>query len=353
MTQSGLPIMSKVFNRTGPYYEQYGGALGEPGFIIYFPVFVKDESSGESALAGSIMSEFVWGGYIQTSVYPAQSDLVDVVVENSCGQLFTFGLEGEDLVMVGEGDLHDREYSGMMQSTTFEEFDTIVGISSPLGASESQDYDETEFCRYRFKVYATASFEEAYETNKPVMYTVISASVFALLLSLFLVYDFLVQRRQKQTLFAARKSDALVSSLFPLPVRSRLLDEAGNQLQQTEAARQQALQRNKAEPTTLIGKIARRSSLTSMESTMTSRSPVKDFRKVDKSPPIAQQFEETTIVFLDIVGFTAWSSEREPTEVFMLLETLYMSFDEAAKRLGVCKIETIGDCYLVGTLECD
>ena len=84
---------------------------------------------------------------------------------------------------------------------------------------------------------------------------------------------------------------------------------------------------------------------------MTSRSPVKDFRKVDKSPPIAQQFEETTIVFLDIVGFTAWSSEREPTEVFMLLETLYMSFDEAAKRLGVCKIETIGDCYLVGTLE--
>ena len=53
-----------------------------------------------------------------------------------------------------------------------------------------------------------------------------------------------------------------------------------------------------------------------------------------------------TVMFADIVGFTAWSSVREPTQVFTLLETVYHSFDESAKRKRVFKVETIGDCYV-------
>ena len=51
-------------------------------------------------------------------------------------------------------------------------------------------------------------------------------------------------------------------------------------------------------------------------------------------------------MFADIVGFTAWSSMREPAQVFTLLETLYSAFDELANELGVFKVETIGDCYV-------
>ena len=47
-----------------------------------------------------------------------------------------------------------------------------------------------------------------------------------------------------------------------------------------------------------------------------------------------------------MVGFTAWSSEREPEDVFLLLETIYERFDVIAKQLGVFKVETIGDCYM-------
>jgi class 3 adenylate cyclase len=48
----------------------------------------------------------------------------------------------------------------------------------------------------------------------------------------------------------------------------------------------------------------------------------------------------------DIVGFTAWSSVREPCQVFTLLETVYHAFDEIAKRRRVFKVETVGDCYV-------
>lgn len=48
----------------------------------------------------------------------------------------------------------------------------------------------------------------------------------------------------------------------------------------------------------------------------------------------------------DIEGFTAWSSTREPAQVFNLLETVYGAFDEIARRRGIFKVETVGDCYV-------
>jgi class 3 adenylate cyclase len=49
---------------------------------------------------------------------------------------------------------------------------------------------------------------------------------------------------------------------------------------------------------------------------------------------------------MDIVGFTAWSSEREPSQVFKLLESIYNAFDKVAKKLHIFKVETIGDSYV-------
>ena len=45
----------------------------------------------------------------------------------------------------------------------------------------------------------------------------------------------------------------------------------------------------------------------------------------------------------------AWSSVREPSQVFVLLETLYHAFDEIARRRRVFKVETVGDCYVAVT----
>jgi class 3 adenylate cyclase len=62
--------------------------------------------------------------------------------------------------------------------------------------------------------------------------------------------------------------------------------------------------------------------------------------------PIAELYPDTTVLFADIAGFTAWSSSRSPTQVFQLLETLYAGFDAIARQRGVFKVETIGDCYV-------
>jgi class 3 adenylate cyclase len=69
----------------------------------------------------------------------------------------------------------------------------------------------------------------------------------------------------------------------------------------------------------------------------------------DGSSPIADLFRETTVLFADISGFTAWSSVREPRQVFTLLENMYGAFDTIAVRRGVFKVETIGDSYVAVT----
>ena len=65
--------------------------------------------------------------------------------------------------------------------------------------------------------------------------------------------------------------------------------------------------------------------------------------------PIADLFPHCTVMFADIAGFTAWSSSREPAQVFILLQTVYQRFDLIAKKRQVFKVETIGDSYIAVT----
>ena len=51
--------------------------------------------------------------------------------------------------------------------------------------------------------------------------------------------------------------------------------------------------------------------------------------------PIADLFPNCTVLFADIAGFTAWSSTRDPAQVFILLQTIYQAFDKIAKRRKV------------------
>jgi class 3 adenylate cyclase len=65
--------------------------------------------------------------------------------------------------------------------------------------------------------------------------------------------------------------------------------------------------------------------------------------------PIADLFPHCTVIFADISGFSAWSSERAPEQIFTLLETIFQTFDKIARRRSVFKVETIGDSYVAVT----
>lgn len=62
---------------------------------------------------------------------------------------------------------------------------------------------------------------------------------------------------------------------------------------------------------------------------------------------IADRLGEVSIVFADLVGFTAMSERLPAEQVVAVLDGLFAEFDLLADELGMEKIRTIGDNYMV------
>lgn len=62
---------------------------------------------------------------------------------------------------------------------------------------------------------------------------------------------------------------------------------------------------------------------------------------------IADRYDDASILFADIAGFTERASEIPPTELVRFLDRLYTTFDRLVDRHGLEKIKTTGDSYMV------
>jgi PAS domain S-box-containing protein len=61
---------------------------------------------------------------------------------------------------------------------------------------------------------------------------------------------------------------------------------------------------------------------------------------------IADSFDDVTVLFADLVDFTAASSQVPARELVSLLNDIFSAFDQLAENYGLEKIKTIGDAYM-------
>ncbi|MDB9314420.1 adenylate/guanylate cyclase domain-containing protein [Spirulina sp. CS-785/01] len=61
---------------------------------------------------------------------------------------------------------------------------------------------------------------------------------------------------------------------------------------------------------------------------------------------IADNFDNVTVLFADLVNFTQLSTEISSIELVEILNTIFSEFDYLAKKHGLEKIKTIGDAYM-------
>ncbi len=61
---------------------------------------------------------------------------------------------------------------------------------------------------------------------------------------------------------------------------------------------------------------------------------------------VADSFDNITILFADIVGFTQYSNKMDASELVHMLDEVFSEFDGLVDKYGIEKIKTIGDAYM-------
>ena len=62
---------------------------------------------------------------------------------------------------------------------------------------------------------------------------------------------------------------------------------------------------------------------------------------------IADKYEDASVLFADIAGFTERASDTAPADLVTFLDRLYSDFDALVDKHGLEKIKVSGDCYMV------
>ncbi len=64
-------------------------------------------------------------------------------------------------------------------------------------------------------------------------------------------------------------------------------------------------------------------------------------------PPFEVSHDECTVLLADIVGFTGLASTIAPRDLIRILDEIFERYDSCARRLGLEKVKTIGDAYMI------
>ncbi|KAL3917874.1 MAG: hypothetical protein SGILL_004507 [Bacillariaceae sp.] len=257
-----------VWQLTPPPHPDGGMGLGNFN-LMFDPLF--EQNFRDSQIVGTLSAVISWNFFFQ-DILVQGSEPVHAVFVNKCGnKKFTFLIEGNEAVFLGDDiDAHDPKYNSMGLSTSFADFayskEYLAGIDG-------------DPCTYTLTVYPTQQMEDSYTSNEPLVYAMVVLGVFLCTALAFFMFDFLVHRHQKILSATAARQSALVASLFPKKIHMKLLAEA------EEAAKQQRL---------TMGKAGLRKFLT--ESSDVIKCPD------EKSKPIADLFPNTTVMFADISG---------------------------------------------------
>jgi hypothetical protein len=329
-----------------------------PTTTLFYPILQEfDEQFSKPTVVGSLSMNIGWRPLLEQSLPFGFLGAV-MVLEQSCQPELQLGFVVRD----EEGTL---EYTGPVEVAQdeldgegWEEQIITLPTIYEYGVFDQGGKDTGNNCNFRVRLYPDSSYVRTLaesrsdngsdgDGSKPILYTAIVAFLFLAMLIVFLTYDWLVERRQSVVINIATKSSAIVENLFPAQVRDRMLqniaekaaaDKADDKPSSTPGAQSGDGTPNggpKSTSTTTGGKPAAADTAVSVKQFLTNMP--ENYNDLS-SQPIADLFTNTTVLFADIAGFTAWSSQREPPQVFTLLETLYRSFDVIAAKLKVFKV---------------
>lgn len=255
----------------------FGGYTADTATPIsgfYYPVIEDmDMYNPEARLVGTVATLVYWDTFF-ANILPLNANGIIAVLSSTCNQTVTFQVDGPDVTVLGQEDLHDANYDDFRLDVSFS---ATINERSASRSYLGFPFDE-QGCQYTLSVYASEEFEDIYVSHMPIVYCVGAIFIFVLTSGLFLLYDRLVTNRQKAILRQAEQSGAIVSSLFPAMYRDRLMK-----------AHEEALKRKQNKDNKGVIKAFTNSSANDTNETLG-----------DSDEPIADLYQDCTVLFADV-----------------------------------------------------
>lgn len=183
--------------------KEAGFANNHPHTPLIYPVF-RELNSQASGIVAMVVNVLPWDNYLKDALPPGA--IVYAVLHNSLGQSFTYVINGNEATYLGPGDMHDP---------TYDAFDYVIDVNSIVGGSDAaaalSAKEELSVNRYWLDVYPTQELEAQHNSNLPLIFAIVSGCGFLLMALTFLLYDYMVIRKNKKILDAAARSNAILS----------------------------------------------------------------------------------------------------------------------------------------------
>jgi len=186
---------------------------------------VQDETydPARHRIGGLLSASIYWRDMLK-GILPPGSDGIRVVFENPCNPPFTYQINGYEVEYLGTGDFHEPQYDYLAVSAPLLGLEDYAVSDSTYTGLPVED----EVCQFMIRVYPSTDMEMIYTTTNPLIYTSIVVAIFVFVSIMFVVYDCIIERRQRLVMESAVKTHTVVSSLYPSAVRDRLLNQEGS-----------------------------------------------------------------------------------------------------------------------------
>lgn len=170
----------------------------DPVSSLLLPVQQEDSLAAFDKLwddgVALIQLSFLWASLLEDILQEGETGMI-VVLENTCGQTFSFQIDGSQATYLGPVDSHDQVFEDMEINYEISE---LLRRESESLLSDSVLADE--FCAHMIRVFPSKDMKSEFFTAIPWILAVATLLIFVFTSAVFGLYDMLVSIRQEKVL---------------------------------------------------------------------------------------------------------------------------------------------------------
>lgn len=269
-------------------------SVTRPSSIIFQPVIVNNQLNGTTSIV------FSWDSMFKDMIPSSISSLY--LVFSSPTLTYTWEVTNGVVNLLGKGDFHDSDYDKYQRNIA-------IDIST---------------MHFSLNIYPSKTWVQSFYTTQPQTLTVVIVSVIVIIALFFLALDYLQSKNSSNLEDDLTYKGGIIDQLFPSNVQDKLFNRKKSSKKFNGCA----------ECVDSSDSNLRLSSYLNISSSKRGLCMwYNDIEKevLSKDNPIAENYENSTVLFADLAGFTSWCSDKTPEDVFRLLEGVFASFDRRAR----------------------